>query len=181
MEVKTSKPASNAKAISAILAISLAIFVFLIWIIYFKERIDYSSEIISSLPAVNAGLNGLSSILLSLGFRAIKRGNRILHMRFMISGLISSGLFLISYIVYHTFHGDTPFEGQGLIRPVYFFILITHIVLSAVVVPMVLTSLYFAVTKKFSTHKKIARFTFPVWLYVSITGVLIFVLLKSYS
>jgi len=96
----------------------------------------------------------------------------------MVSAVIVAGTFLVSYVVYHHFHGDTPFTGQGIIRPIYFFVLISHIVLSMVAVPLVLTTLFFAGTARFDRHKKIARITFPVWLYVSVTGVAVYFFLK---
>jgi len=172
----------NQKLVFALISvISLVIFTFLIWIIYFKGKTAASSEAVGFLPALNALLNSLSAISLVLGWRAIKGGKQIVHKRLMLSALAFSALFLISYVIYHNLHGDTPFPGAGLIRPVYFFILISHIVLSAVMLPMILTTVYFAITKNFTRHPKIARFTFPVWLYVSVTGVLIFVMLKVYG
>lgn len=160
--------------------ISIAIFTFLIWVIYFKGNTAASSDAVNFLPALNALLNSMSAISLVIGWRAIKAGKQIAHKRYMLSALAFSALFLISYVTYHNLHGDTPFPGAGLIRPVYFFILISHIVLSAVMLPMILTTVYFAFTGNFTRHPKIARLTFPVWLYVSITGVLIFVMLKVY-
>ena len=102
-------------------------------------------------------------------------------MKLMLSAVGVAGLFLASYIVYHHFHGDTRFGGQGLIRPVYFFILITHITGSIVALPLVLTTLFFAGTKRFERHVKIAHVTFPVWLYVSVTGVAVFFFLKLWG
>ncbi len=89
-----------------------------------------------------------------------------------------AGTFLVSYIVYHHFHGDTRFGGHGLVRPIYFFVLISHIVMSMVALPLVLTTLFFAATEQFERHKKLARYTFPVWLYVSVTGVAVYFFLK---
>jgi len=102
-------------------------------------------------------------------------------MKLMLSAVGVAGVFLASYIVYHHFHGDTRFGGQGLIRPVYFFILITHITGSIVALPLVLTTLFFAGTKRFERHRKLARVTFPVWLYVSVTGVAVFFFLKLWG
>jgi putative membrane protein len=99
----------------------------------------------------------------------------------MLSALGSSAMFFVGYVVYHSFHGDTKFAGAGGVRPVYFLVLITHIVLSAVVVPMILTSLYLALSGRLATHKRVARWTLPIWLYVSVTGVVIFVMLKAYN
>ena len=102
-------------------------------------------------------------------------------MRFMVTAVVFSGLFLVSYLVYHNFQGDTPFTGTGLIRPVYFFILISHIILSVFALPLALITVFFAWKNNFKSHKKIARVTFPIWLYVSVTGVLVFAMLKVFS
>jgi len=99
----------------------------------------------------------------------------------MILATFSSALFLISYLLYHYYHGDTKFPGQGIIRPVYFFILITHIITSILVVPLIFTTLFFAASKRFEKHRRIARWTYPIWLYVSITGILVYLLLKKYT
>ena len=130
---------------------------------------------------MNATLNGVSSVLLVAGFVAIRRRNVNLHLRLMFAALVSSALFFVSYVVYHHFHGDTKFAGVGFVRPVYFFVLISHIVLSVVVVPLILTSFYLAFAGRLTVHRKLSRFTFPVWLYVSVTGVLIFAMLKLFS
>ena len=168
-------------AVTLIVVASTLIFVGLIWMIYFKQNGATGGGNLDFLPAVNATFNSLSAICLLAGFKAIKSGNRIQHKRLMLSALTFSALFLISYVIYHNVHGDTPFPGTGFIRPVYFFILITHIVLSAVVLPMMLTTVFFALTADFRKHPKIARITFPIWLYVSVTGVAIFFLLKAYT
>lgn len=170
---------SNKQAIGAILAVSGAIVGFLFWLIYFAPTVEGAANV-AFLPAVNACLNATSAVLVSLGVLAIKNGKRDAHMRFMISATIASGLFLVCYIIYHTFQGDTKFQGQGFIRPIYFFILISHIILSVAVVPMILSTLFFAIFKRFDMHRRIARFTYPVWLYVSVTGVLVFLLLRFY-
>jgi putative membrane protein len=175
------RSAGNARALTFIIALSVAVIAFLFWLLYFKPAEEYSSRYIAALPALNATLNGISSILLVSAFVAVRRRNILLHMRLIFAALISSALFLVSYITYHHFHGDTKFTGTGLIRPVYFTILISHIALSACAVPLILTSLYLALAGKFATHRKVSRFTFPIWLYVSITGVMIFFMLKLFS
>ncbi len=162
------------------LLVSAAAVTLLVWLIYFREAQEAAFSL-GFLPATNAGLNGLSAIFLVRGMMAIHAGKRELHEACMKLALVFSALFLIAYIFYHTFHGDTLFQGQGLIRPIYFAILISHIVLSILVLPMVFTSFFFALRGSFPAHKKIARITFPIWLYVSVTGVAIFVLLKVYS
>ena len=125
-------------ALSVILGISVAAILFLVWLIYFKAPATTEIAWVSNLSALNAALNSLSTLFLLLGFREIRARNFVKHMRFMISAFITSALFLVSYIVYHHFVGDTPFTGQGFVRPVYFFILITHIVLSIFVLIMML-------------------------------------------
>jgi len=169
------------KALGLILAVSAAALLFLVWLIYFKAPAATEVAWVSNLTAVNAALNSLSTVFLLLGFREIRARNFAKHMRFMISAFITSALFLVSYIVYHHFVGDTPFTGQGFIRPVYFFILISHIVLSIFVVPLVLSSFLFAFSGKFSTHRKVSKWTFPIWLYVSVTGVMVFFMLKFFG
>ena len=169
------------KALGLILAVSAAALLFLVWLIYFKAPAATEVAWVSNLSAVNAALNSLSTVFLLLGLREIRARNFAKHMRFMISAFITSALFLVSYIMYHHYVGDTPFTGQGFIRPVYFFILISHIVLSIFVVPLVLSSFLFAFSGKFSTHRKVSKWTFPIWLYVSITGVMVFFMLKFFG
>lgn len=174
------KEISLPKAIGVILLISVLAFGFLIWLIYFKGGSDYTSNLITSLPALNALLNSTSAVLLIFGYRAIRKGKYLTHMRFNLTAFFTSALFLISYVIYHNFHGSTPFPGEGIIRPIYFFILISHIILSALVVPLILTSFYLAFSEKIKLHRKVSKVTLPVWLYVSVTGVMIFVILRAY-
>lgn len=166
-----------------IVGLSAAISLFLVWFIYFKAPADAGpgGRIISYLPALNATLNTLSAVCLTFGYFAIRSKRVEVHKRFMVTALVFSALFLVSYLIYHHFHGDTPFVATGMIRPVYFFILISHIVLSIVVLPMVLITVYHALKSRFATHRRIARFTFPVWLYVSVTGVLVFLMLNFFN
>ena len=158
---------------------SLAV-AFLFWLLYFREGSGEAGWL-EFLPGINAILNSLTSAFLIRGFLAIKSGNRTLHAFCQKSAFVFSTLFLISYILYHSLHGDSHFMGQGFIRPLYFFILISHIVLSVVALPMVFTTFFFALTGRLEMHRKLARWTFPIWLYVSFTGVLIFLILKAYS
>ena len=103
------------------------------------------------------------------------------HAQRILVSLGSSSLFLVSYVVYHSVHGDTKFGGAGLIRPIYFFVLITHVTLSAVALPMIFLSLFLSLSGRFPRHKAVSRFTLPIWLYVSVTGVLVFVLLRWFG
>jgi putative membrane protein len=133
------------------------------------------------LPIVNAVFNSGSAIAIVGGIVAIKRGRWRIHRRWMLTALASSALFLVSYVTYHYLHGDSRFLGQGVIRPVYFFVLITHVALSVVALPLVLSTFYLALAGRFTTHRRIARWTYPIWLYVSVTGVLVIVLLRTFG
>jgi uncharacterized membrane protein YozB (DUF420 family) len=129
------------------------------------------------LPAVNATLNSIATVFLLVGWRFIRRGEIKRHRACMISAFVTSALFLISYVVYHANVGSVPFQGQGAARVVYFSILITHIILAALILPLALVTLSRALSRRFDRHRAIARWTLPIWLYVSITGVVIYVML----
>jgi uncharacterized membrane protein YozB (DUF420 family) len=132
---------------------------------------------ISDLPALNATLNGIAAILLVTGYLFIKHGRRRQHQWCMLGALTTSALFLVSYVTYHLHAGSRPFPGQGPIRVVYFAILITHVVLAAVIVPLALVTAVRGLRSQFDQHVRIARWTFPVWVYVSVTGVVIYLML----
>ena len=132
---------------------------------------------VSDLPTLNAVLNFTSAVLLAAGFYFIKQRRIEAHKRCMIAALVVSTAFLTSYVIYHYNAGSVPFAGQGWIRPVYFFILITHVILAIVIVPMVLRTAYLAFTARFDKHVPIARKTFPLWMYVSVTGVIVYLML----
>ncbi len=133
-----------------------------------------SPELLASLPTLNAGLNATTAFLIILGFILIRQGAWTAHALCMCLALGTSTLFLVSYLTYHYFHGSTPFMQQGWIRPVYFTILISHTILAVTVVPLTLVTLYWALRSQFYTHVKIAKITFPVWLYVSVTGIMVY-------
>jgi len=168
-------------AIGWILAISVAALAFLIWLIYLRQTPEQYPHIFNRLPAFNALFNALSACCLVAGYTAIRMRHIRLHMTLMLSALVWSALFLITYVIYHGVHGDTHFLGTGFIRPVYFTILISHIILSAVMLPLILTTVYFAFTRRFRIHKRMARITLPIWLYVSVTGVVIYFMLSAHS
>ena len=132
---------------------------------------------IQDLPALNASLNGLSAILLTAGYVLIRRGRRDLHKRCMLAALATSALFLVSYVIYHLNTGSRPFPGQGAIRLVYFTILITHVILAAAILPLALTTAARGLLDQYDRHVRIARWTLPLWLYVSVTGVVIYLML----
>jgi uncharacterized membrane protein YozB (DUF420 family) len=128
-------------------------------------------------PALNAALNATAGVLLLTGHSFIKRGKMPAHRACMIAAFFTSTAFLISYVIYHARVGSVPFQGQGWIRPVYFIILFTHILLAAAIVPLALVTLTRALREQFDRHRRIARWTYPIWLYVSVTGVVIYFLL----
>ena len=132
---------------------------------------------VHDLPAVNASLNAISGVLLLIGYGLIRARKIALHRRFMIAAFTASSLFLVCYVVYHAQVGSVRFTRQGIVRPIYFTILITHVTLAAVVLPLAIVTLSRGLAAKYALHRKIARWTFPVWLYVSVTGVLVYVLL----
>ncbi len=129
---------------------------------------------LAHLPHLNALLNGSCALLLTAGYLSIRGGRIQAHRYLMSSAFLVSVLFLISYLTYHAIHGATRFQGTGAIRSVYFFILITHTILAILIVPLILRTLYLALRNRFADHKRIARWTFPLWLYVSVTGVVVY-------
>jgi uncharacterized membrane protein YozB (DUF420 family) len=132
---------------------------------------------VADLPALNASLNGIATVLLVAGWWLIRRGRRNAHRGVMVAALLVSAAFLTSYVVYHAHVGSRPYQGTGPIRAVYFTILITHIVLAAAIVPMVLVTVTRAWRGRYDRHRAIARWTMPLWLYVSVTGVVIYLML----
>ena len=132
---------------------------------------------VSDLPALNATLNGIAGVLLAIGYVMIRRGRRQAHQALMTAAFATSALFLVSYTLYHAQAGSRPFQGQGAIRTVYFAILISHVVLAAAVLPLAIVTLVRALRSRFDAHARIARRTLPIWLYVSVTGVLVYLML----
>ena len=134
-------------------------------------------EYIPYLPHINAMLNAGSALLLLAGFRFIRLGRIDAHRNCQLAALSTSTLFLVSYLTYHFYHGATRFSGQGLVRPFYFVLLISHTILAVVIVPLIMITLYRAARGDFVRHRKIARWTLPLWLYVSVTGVIVYLML----
>lgn len=137
-------------------------------------------EPLSFLPPIYASINGLTAVLLVMAVIAIKNGKRDLHQRLMSSCILLSLAFLIMYVAYHMTSDSTPYGGEGIMRPVYFFILISHILLSIVIIPLVLFTYARAYLNKFEQHKKLARITFPIWLYVAVSGVVVYLMISPY-
>ena len=132
---------------------------------------------VTDLPALNATLNSIASLLLVTGWVFIRRGDRAKHKACMIAALVTSALFLTSYVIYHLQVGSVPFKGTGWIRTVYFAVLIPHVILAAAIVPPVLITASRGLTAKYDKHRRIARWTLPLWLYVSVTGVIVYLML----
>ena len=180
MEAATSSQPGSDRAFYVFNAVvSVSAVAFLFYILVIRRGTAGTGLDLRFMPAVNASLNALSACLLMIGWSAIRRKAVQLHKYCQVSAFVSSSLFLVGYLAYHFVHGDTKFQGRGPIRAVYFFILASHIVLSVGIVPMALTSFYFAWKRAFVKHRKIARVTLPIWLYVSVTGVIIFFMLRG--
>ena len=156
--------------------VTLTAMSFLVWLVYLHEGSGDTSSA-SLLPMVNAIMNGTSAALISLGRWAIRRGRRTLHMQLMLAAFAASALFLTNYVYYHFSHGDTHFMGQGIVRPAYFALLISHVVLSMLTFPMILTSLYLGLSDRIASHRRLSKWTWAGWLYVSVTGVAVYLML----
>ncbi len=165
--------------ISLVSALALA---FLFYIIYGQGDSEESSAALAFLPGLNAACNATTTVLIILGLRAIYNQKRDLHRRLMLAAFATSTLFLIGYILYHTFHGETKFPmGYGWVRPAYLTLLASHIILSMIALPMVLGTFWLALSGDLPRHRKLARWTYPIWLYVSVTGVIVFIVLRAYT
>lgn len=164
--------------IISILSVLIPIVVALL--LFMPSKIDNAGAWVYFLPHFNGIINTATSILLLAGFWFISKGNITYHKNAMVSAFVLGSLFLVSYVIYHASTDSTPFGGEGWIRPVYFTILISHIILAAVVVPFVLFAFYYALSNKIEKHKKVVKFTLPIWLYVSVTGVIVYLMIKPY-
>jgi putative membrane protein len=173
-----SSPAGTRSAIVAILAISAAATLFLFWLIYMHPASDTAGARMTWLPALNAMLNGASAVALLVGFTFIRARRITAHRRAMITAFVFSSLFLVGYITHHALHGDIRYPLHAALRTPYLALLASHIILATVALPMILVTFFFSLTGRFSQHRRIARWTFPVWLYVSITGVATYVWLR---
>lgn len=162
-----------------ILSIFIPIAVALLFVIKLK---DFGIDVkpLPFLPPIYAAINGITAVLLIIAVWAIKNGKVRLHQNLMKSAIGCSLLFLVMYIAYHMTTPSTKFGGEGAIRYVYFLILVTHILLSIAIIPLVLVTYVRALAKRFDKHKKIARITFPLWLYVAITGVVVYLMISPY-
>jgi putative membrane protein len=170
--------ASTRPAIVAILGVSAAATLFLFWLIYLHPAADTAGARYAFLPALNAIFNGLSATALLIGFTFIRARKVAAHRASMITAFVFSTLFLVSYIAHHALHGDVRYPVHAAYRSVYLPLLASHIILAVVALPMVLVTFFFSLSGRFPQHRKIARWTFPIWLYVSITGVVTWAMLR---
>jgi putative membrane protein len=177
MTVTAAPQSSTRPAIAAILAISAAATLFLFWLIYVHPAAATSDQY-AFLPALNAALNGLSAIALLIGFTFVKSRKIKAHRAAMITAFGFSTLFLVSYIMHHALHGDVRYPAHAALRLVYLPLLASHIILATVALPMILVTFFFSLSGRIPQHRKIARWTFPLWLYVSVTGVVTYVMLR---
>jgi putative membrane protein len=177
---ETNARPSVALPVALIVAVSAAAVCFLLWLLYLHHPLDASVARFRFLPALNAVFNGLCTIALLAGFYFIRRRNIPAHRASMMTAFVFSSLFLVSYITNHALHGETHFPGFGAVRKVYLSILLSHVLLSVVALPMVLTTFFFSLSGRIRQHRKIARFTLPIWLYVSVTGVVVYAMLAAW-
>jgi len=160
----------------------VSIFVFVVITLLQSKLITWQKvpDWVFVLPMINAIINAICSVLLIVSFYYNKRQRIDIHKKLNIITFILSSFFLVSYIIYHSTGNEAKFGGQGLIRPIYFFILITHIILAAVVLPLVLLSFYRGMKMQVEKHRKLVRWSFPIWLYVTITGVIVYLMMAPY-
>jgi putative membrane protein len=162
--------------ILAIVAVSAAASALICWLVYFHAPTDVSGTHLRSLPLVNAVLNGLSTIALIIGFLFIRARQVAKHRASMFSAFFFSSIFLVSYLVNFTLHGETKFDRLSAWWPFYWKLLLSHILLSVIALPLILITFFLSLTGRFPAHRKLARYTFPIWLYVSVTGVIVYLM-----
>ncbi|HWE86250.1 MAG TPA: DUF420 domain-containing protein [Terracidiphilus sp.] len=165
-------------AIAAILAISAAATLFLFWLIYVHPAADAGRTRMAFLAPLNAVMNGASAVALLVGFTFIRARRITAHRRAMMTAFMFSTLFLVGYIAHHALHGDVRYPLDAALRTPYLVLLASHIILATVVLPMILVTFFFSLTGRIAQHRRIARWTFPIWLYVSVTGVVTYVWLR---
>jgi putative membrane protein len=163
-----------------IVTIAIAVPVVVAILLFMPSKLDLASNWVYFLPHLNAVINTAASLALVLGLVFIKQGNVEFHRAAITTAIGLGAIFLVSYVIYHASAESTPFGGQGWIRPVYYFILITHIVLAAVALFPILLAFYYGHTDQRAKHRKIVKFAYPIWLYVSVTGVIVYLMISPY-
>ncbi|WP_347160225.1 DUF420 domain-containing protein [Pontibacter chitinilyticus] len=172
-------PAKDRRFLALIAVLSVAIPI-VVALLFFVPKAGAGKVDVSFLPPFYAFLNFLTAIALVVGYVNIKKGKVKVHRASMLVAFGLSSIFLVSYVVYHYFGERTIYGGEGVLKYIYYFILLTHIVLAVIIVPLVLLSVYFGITDQLTRHRRISRWTFPVWLYVAVTGVLVYLLISPY-
>jgi len=167
-------------AIPLIITLSIVVPVLVLILMYLPQRYNIFGAQSGTFPLFHAVINGSTALILLAGYYFMKRREYTLHRNFMISAFGLSAIFLVSYVISKISNDPVPYGGEGFLRYAYFFILITHIVLSAIIVPLVLFTMYRGLTGQYDKHSRIARWTFPIWLYVAITGVLVYIFMFPY-
>ena len=170
---------NDARARTLIIAVSIIVFGLIVALgrVKLDVQLGFDEHIFAK---INAAINSTVSVLLLLGLIAVKSKKYLLHKRIMITAIILSCLFLVSYICHHLFTGETKFGGEGTIRYIYYFILGTHIILAAIILPFILFTAYRSMIGEFARHKKLARITWPIWFYVAVTGVVVYFMISPY-
>ena len=190
MQAQTSLPSKNSGAnlrtppsiVATIIAISAVASLFLAWLVYYHPPVDVAGTRLAFLPALDAVLNALCAVFLIIGYRFIRRRQIIAHRNSMFGAFIVSSVFLVAYVVNHVLHGDMLFpRAYPTARFIYLWLLLTpHILLAIVCLPMILITFFFSLTGRFPAHRRLARWTYPIWLYVSVSGVIVYAMLAAY-
>ncbi len=179
--LSTTQTRTPLSVVAAILGVSAVASLFLFWLVYFHPPTDVAGTHLAFLPALNAILNGLAAVALAAGFVHIRAGRVRPHMAAMFTAFVFSSVFLVTYITNHALHGDMRFHGQGLARAIYFPLLISHVCLSVIALPMILITFFLSLSGRLPAHRRLARYTLPIWLYVSVTGVIVYAMLAAFS
>lgn len=178
--MKATLTPSDKKIIPIIIGLSIVVPIVVIILMNLPTRYDLMGLEVGSFPFFHAVINGLTALLLFLGYIFIRQQKKAAHRAVMITAFGLSALFLVSYVISKISIDPVPYGGEGILRYIYFFILITHITLSGIIIPLVLFTMYRGLTGEYEKHKKIARWTFPIWMYVAITGVLVYLFMLPY-
>jgi putative membrane protein len=174
------KPKRDKIVVPIIVALSIAVPVLVLILLNLPTRYNLLGLELGTFPLFHAVLNAATAVLLLVGYAMMRSGNIKMHRNVMITAFGLSCVFLVSYVLSKLSHDPVHYEGDGVLKYIYFFILITHILLSAIIVPLVLFTMYRGLTKEYEKHRKIARWTFPIWMYVAVTGVLVYVFMQPY-
>jgi len=176
----TATQSFNDKYLILIIIVSVAIPLIIALLIFNQNQVSNNVGWISFLPHINGIINTLTSIILVIGWLFIKNKKVAFHKTSMLTAFVLGAFFLISYVIYHSYSESTAYGGEGMIRYIYYFLLITHIMLAIAVVPFVLLAIYYGISARYSKHKRIVKYTLPIWLYVSITGVIVYLMISPY-